>query len=129
MTPADWSIVDRVPILCSMGETSPRSVAGHRIVRSYDRGERLFQQGASASRCFLMLEGWIELYREMTDGHEVVVSLFTVGQSFAEAMTFRGSRYPATAETVAPARLFASPTRRSLQSPSMAVRRAIWCAG
>lgn len=105
MTPTDWSIVNRVPIFRSMGEALTRSVLGHRIVRSYDRGELLFQQGDPANCCFLMLEGWVKLYRETADGHEVVVSLFTTGESFAEAMMFRGGRYPATAETVTPARL------------------------
>jgi len=105
MTPADWSIVNRVPIFRSMGEALSRSMLGHRIVRVYDRGELLFQQGDPATCCFLMLEGWVKLYRETADGHEVVVSLFTTGESFAEAMMFRGGRYPATAETVTAARL------------------------
>lgn len=105
MTPTDWSIVNRVPIFRSMDEALTRSVLGHRIVRSYDRGELLFQQGDPATCCFLVLEGWVKLYRETADGHEVVVSLFTVGESFAETMMFRGGRYPATAETVTPARL------------------------
>lgn len=100
MTPADWSIVNRVPVFRSMG-----AALSHRIVRSYARGELLFQQGDPAACCFLVLDGWVKLYRQTTDGHEVVVSLFTAGESFAEAMMFRGGRYPATAEAVTSVRL------------------------
>lgn len=77
----------------------------HRIVRSHERGELLFQQGDPATCCSLVLDGWVKLYRQTTDGNEVVVSLFTVGESFAEAMMFCGGRYPATAEVVTSARI------------------------
>jgi CRP-like cAMP-binding protein len=53
----------------------------------------------------LVLEGWVKLYRQTPDGHEVVVSVLTVGETFAEVMMFRGGRYPATAETVSSVRL------------------------
>jgi CRP-like cAMP-binding protein len=105
MTPADWFIVNRSPFFRALGETLTRSLLGQRIVHSYDRGELVFQQGDPASCFFLVLEGWVKLYRETPDGHEVVVSLFTTGESFAEAVMFRGGRYPATAEAVSPARL------------------------
>ncbi|MGB3864323.1 MAG: Crp/Fnr family transcriptional regulator [Xanthobacteraceae bacterium] len=100
MTPADWSIVNRVPVFRSMGEA-----LSHRTVRNYARGELLFQQGDPATCCYLVLDGWVKLYRQTADGDEVVVSLFTAGESFAEAMMFRGSRYPATAEAVTSVRL------------------------
>lgn len=100
MTPADRSIVNRVPIFRSMG-----AALSHRTVRNHARGELLFQQGDPADFCFLVLDGWVKLYRQTTDGHEVVVSLFTAGESFAEAMMFRGGRYPATAEAVTSVRL------------------------
>ena len=56
MTPADWLIVNRVPIFRAMGEALTRSVLDHRIVRSYDRRELLFQQDDPATCCFLWIE-------------------------------------------------------------------------
>lgn len=100
MTPADWSIVNGVPVSRSMADT-----LSHRVLRSHARGELLFQQGDPATCCFLVLDGWVKLYRQTTDGDEVVVSLFTAGESFAEAIMFRGGRYPATAEAVTSVRL------------------------
>ncbi|MGE0753068.1 MAG: Crp/Fnr family transcriptional regulator [Variibacter sp.] len=105
MTPDDWSVINRAPIFRAMGETLTRAMLSHRTVRSYDRGEMIFQQGDPAECFFLVLEGWVKLYRQTPDGHEVVVSLFTVGETFAEVMMFRGGRYPATAETVSSVRL------------------------
>lgn len=105
ITSDDWAAINRSPIFRSMGGELTRSLLGHRTVRTYGRGEMVFQQGDPATCFFLVLDGWVKLYRETPDGHEVVVSLFTTGESFAEVMMFRGGRYPATAETVSPARL------------------------
>lgn len=105
MTPDDWSVINRAPIFRAMGEALTQAMLSHHAVRTYSRGEMIFQQGDPARSFFLVLEGWVKLYRETPDGHEVVVSLFTTGETFAEVMMFRDGRYPATAETVSSARL------------------------
>lgn len=105
LTPGDWAIINRSPIFRSMDGTLSRSLFSRRMVRHYGRDELVFKQGDMATSFFLVLGGWIKLYREMSDGREVVVALFTAGESFAEAMMFRGGRYPVTAETVSPVRL------------------------
>ncbi len=105
MTPDDWSIINRAPVFRAMGVELTRRMLSHHAVRTYDRGEMIFQQGDPARCFFLVLEGWVKLYRETLGGHEVVVSLFTTGETFAEVMMFRGGRYPATAETVSSCRL------------------------
>jgi CRP-like cAMP-binding protein len=105
MTPEDWLIVNRAPFFRSVGKALTHSLLRQHVVRSYECGELVFQQGDPAVCFFLVLEGWIKLYRETPDGHEVVVSLFAAGESFAEAMIFRGGYYPGTAEAVSPVRL------------------------
>ena len=62
-------------------------------------------QGEPAAAFFVILSGWVKVYRITPDGIEVVLHVFTTGESFAEAAMFLGGRYPATAETVTPARL------------------------
>lgn len=105
MSPEDWNIIKRAPLFRSMGEPLVRALIRNRIPRAYRRGDMVFQQGDPAAGLFLVLDGWIKLYREMPDGDEVVVALFTAGETFAEAVMFRGGRYPASAEAVSPVRL------------------------
>jgi CRP/FNR family transcriptional regulator, dissimilatory nitrate respiration regulator len=105
MSPEDWAIVERAPIFSAMGEALTRSLLRDRGPRCYDRGEQVFQQGEPADAFFVVLDGWIKLYRELPTGDHVVVAIFAAGETFAEAAMFLGGRYPASAQAVSSARL------------------------
>ena len=74
-------------------------------VQELDIGEGLFVQGDEVDAFFIVLEGWVKLYRLTESGGEAVVSVFTRGQSFAEAAVFSMATYPVTADAVAPTRV------------------------
>ena len=74
-------------------------------VKSMTRGELLFVQGDPVHSCFLVLDGWVKLYRLTPSGTEAVVAIFTRGQSFAEAAAFIGGKFPASGEAVTDGRL------------------------
>lgn len=73
--------------------------------RGYDRGVLLFEQGTEADSFFVVLDGWVKIYRTTPEGHETVVTVFRRGEIFAEAAIFMGGRYPVSAETVTACRL------------------------
>ncbi len=66
--------------------------------RHYDRGETLFLQDEEATAIHIVLDGWIKLYRVTPSGNEAVVSVFTRGESFGEAVALRNKPYPVSAE-------------------------------
>jgi CRP/FNR family transcriptional regulator, dissimilatory nitrate respiration regulator len=120
----DESILMRAPLFRAMGPDITRSIVQNRVARSYERGEPIFQQGDPAESFFVVIEGWVKLYREREGGDQVVVAIFTAGETFAEAAMFLGGRYPATAETVSPARILrvdgGALRRAILQKPQLA---------
>lgn len=67
---------------------------------SYDRGETLFLHGETARSIHIMIDGWVKLYRVASNGGETVVSVFTRGESFGEAVAFKNNQYPVSAEAV-----------------------------
>lgn len=69
------------------------------------RGRNLFVQGQEAERFYVLLNGWVKLYRMTAEGTEAVVTIVAPGESFAEAALFLAARYPVSAETVDRARL------------------------
>lgn len=74
----------------------------HAIFRSYDRGETLFLQDETAHAIHVVINGWVKLYRIAPNGSEAVVSVFTRGESFGEAVALRNAPYPVSAEAVTP---------------------------
>lgn len=84
-------------------------------VRSYSRGCTVFLQGQEADRFFVVLNGWIKLYRQTRDGNEAVIEVFGKGESFAEAAMFGNREFPVSAEAADDSLLMAIPARPFLQ--------------
>lgn len=105
MDPNDWRIVRATPLFSAMAESAARDFLGTQSVRVYEKGTLLFQQGEPASCFFVVLDGWVKIYRMTPEGSEAVVGVFRRGETFAEAAIFLGGRFPVAAETVSTCRL------------------------
>jgi len=78
-------------------------------VREYPPGTLLFLQGDEASAYYIILDGWVKLFRSTVSGEEAVIGVMTTGQSFAEAVALVGRPYPVSAQIVTQARLLRIP--------------------
>jgi CRP-like cAMP-binding protein len=108
-TPEDLEIVSRIAVFGGLQqETRARLIAPATII-TLKHGHPLFRQGDPATAFFIVVEGWIKLFRITIAGEEAVIHVLTKGESFAEAVAFTGNRYPATAEAVSNARVVRIP--------------------
>lgn len=101
-------------ILKSLPQDLAQELLGNASNRAYVRGETIFLQGEPAEQVFIVLEGWVKLFRLTPNGTEAVVGVFTQGHSFAEAAVFSGVPYPVAAEAVTDCQLLAIPARTIL---------------
>jgi len=79
--------------------------------RDFTRGETIFLQGEEARAVYIVLDGWVKLYRVAPNGNEAVVNVFTRGHSFGEAVALRLQPYPVSAEAVTDCSLMQIPAR------------------
>lgn len=105
MDPSDWRIVRGTPLFGAISQDVAQGLIGNQPVRVYEKSTVLFQQGEPANSFFVILDGWVKVYRMTPDGSEAVVGVFRRGETFAEAAIFLGSRYPVSAEVVTTSRL------------------------
>lgn len=69
--------------------------------KTYTKGRDLFAMGDQADAFFVILQGWVKLYRPARDGDEVIIHVFGPGEAFAEAAVFNDSRtYPVNAQAI-----------------------------
>jgi CRP-like cAMP-binding protein len=75
------------------------------------RNALLFEQDERATVFYLLLEGWVKLFRMSPGGDETVVGLFTRGECIADVPCLTEADYPVSGKTVSDARLLAIPSR------------------
>ncbi|MCA9840532.1 MAG: Crp/Fnr family transcriptional regulator [Cyanobacteria bacterium HKST-UBA03] len=64
--------------------------------RTYQAGELIFSQGEEATAFYIVLSGKVQIYKISTEGKEMILHLFGVGEAFAEVPIFSGiPKYPA----------------------------------
>jgi CRP-like cAMP-binding protein len=108
-TRADLDIVSQITIFHGLNPVTVQRVIAPATVVTLDERELLFRQGEPATAFFIVLDGWIKLYRITLSGEEAVLLILTRGGSFAEAVAFTSSNYPATAEAVSDTRVVRIP--------------------
>lgn len=105
MDPVDWQIVRSTPLFAALPQEVAQTLIGTQSVRIYEKGSQLFQQGSPADCFFVVIGGWVKIFRLAPDGGEAVVGVFRRGETFGEAAIFLGGRFPVAAETVSTSRL------------------------
>ncbi len=108
----DWLIAKESMLLASVPDPLIETILSQSEIRSFGRGATIFLQGEPAEHVYIVLEGWVKLFRISQNGAEAVVAVFTKGQSFGEAAAFKNDVYPVAAEAVTDCRVM--PVRAGL---------------
>lgn len=103
----ECDLLKSVPLFAGFNDSALETLLAESNIQVQDRGSILFITGDEASHFYVILSGWIKLFRQTPDGHESVIHVFRSGESFAEAAIFNEQRYPVSAEAVDKTRLLA----------------------
>jgi CRP-like cAMP-binding protein len=109
LTAGDIDLVSRIAVFRGLKPETIRLIIAPATTVQLEAHDTLFRQSDPATAFFIVMDGWIKLYRITIAGDETLIHLLTKGDSFAEAVAFTGNRYPATAEAVSPARIVRIP--------------------
>jgi len=108
----DMALIRSTAIFSDLSPETLEQLISDASVQLHERSEVLFMQGEPAIAFYVVLDGWVKVYRVTPAGEEAVVGVFTRGQSFAEAAAFTGGNYPASCESVTECRTLIIPARR-----------------
>lgn len=101
----DQFTVRTSPLFAGMDDASFTKVVAFTSVTSLPAKSTIFREDEPATDIYIVLEGWVKLYRLSAAGDEAIINVFTSTQSFAEAVALSGAPYPATAEAISDCRL------------------------
>lgn len=107
---ADNRTIRNSPLFSGLPAPALAAMLAGATVKQVTRGETLFMQGDPVDFVYVVLAGWMKVFRITAAGTEAVVAVFTKGQSFAEAAAFTAGRFPASCEAVTDGRLLRVPS-------------------
>ena len=94
-TSGDLQIISRIAVFRGLRpETVAHVIAPAPLPSCCRRIETLFRQGDPATAFFIVIDGWIKLYRITISGEETVLNVLTRGGSYAEAHALTGALLP-----------------------------------
>ncbi len=102
---SDWAALRASHLFRHLGDPILEKLTHKSRLLTSDRGHIIFTQGDPANAFYVILDGWVKLYRLTPGGDEAVVTVLTRSESFAEPVMFLGGRYPVIAEAASQVRL------------------------
>lgn len=125
MQEGDGPMLGALPLFAGLSRAELFHLIGDSWVESNNAGTLLFLQDDPARLFYVVLSGWVKLYRSTPEGNESVIAVLSRGESFAEAAAFESETYPVSAAVVEDARLLVIPAHTFLEKVLSDSRLAI----
>ena len=93
----DESLLTHLPPFSRLEKRQIRTILDQATARRYDVGAHLFEEGASADRFYLLLDGHVRVVRVTPEGEHVTSLHIPAGQLLGFARAIGRDTYPATA--------------------------------
>ena len=100
LTAGDLQVITRVAVFRGLKSETVQHIIEPATAVMLRPHELIMRQDDPATAFFIVIDGWMKIYRNTLSGDETVIDIMKKGDSFAEAVAFTGNRYIATAEAV-----------------------------
>jgi CRP-like cAMP-binding protein len=107
--PDDLDIVRRINVFRGLNPRMIHQMVAPATTLSLRAHQVVCRQDDPATAFFIVVDGWIKLYRITIAGDEAVINVLAKDDSFAESAAFTGQSYLHTAEAVSDARVIRVP--------------------
>jgi CRP/FNR family transcriptional regulator len=67
---------------------------------SYEKGQKIFSEGDEGSAFFVILDGYVKIFKVSPEGKEFTYRIFGPNESCGEVAVFTGHGFPAEAEAI-----------------------------
>ncbi len=116
---AYWDKIQVIPLFKGIDNNNLQDILKYARIVEHNKGAMIFMQGEQASRFYVILEGWVKLFKGNADGQESVLQILTTGNTLLETVIFNNTAYTVNAQAVDGVKLLSIPAaiiREKLQS-------------
>ncbi|MEM7071271.1 MAG: Crp/Fnr family transcriptional regulator [Pseudomonadota bacterium] len=105
-----FELIRQTPLFRDIDIGTIEELAQHCHQKNYHKAQHIFGAGDKADFFFVIMKGWVKLFRVSREGEEAVINVFGPRESFAEAAVFREQRsYPVNGQAATDAILIEIP--------------------
>jgi CRP/FNR family transcriptional regulator len=116
-------LLSRLPLFRRVGPHDRARVAAAGRLQTYERGERIFDEGDDPHDFVTIVEGRVKIYKRLPNGKDVILQIFGIGDPLGAVAVYEGRPYPAAAEALEPTTCLLLPRQAFFslleQSPSL----------
>ena len=99
-----------VSLFSDFPERALDQVLQNTIIKDYKKGHSLFLVGDTADFFYIIINGWIKLFRTTRDGHESVIAVLANGDMFGRCAVLKNGSFPYSAEVITDLRVLMIPS-------------------
>jgi CRP-like cAMP-binding protein len=115
MNHRDRDILLSTPLLAGLDAALAKRVLDGVAISSSEARDMIFREGAQADSFFVVLSGYVRLFRTSTEGREADIGVFGPGEVFGQCAMFLNNRYAFNAQAAEPVTLARFSIARVLQ--------------
>ena len=109
-TKKQQEFINILPLFKGLNEKIKADIFRNASLGIYKKGKLLFLEGDVSDKLYIILEGWVKLYKGNSSGEETIVQMLTSGDMVAESAVFLNAPYPVNAQVAKEARILTMPS-------------------
>lgn len=111
------------PFFRNLSDTTINELFRLSNIKNYKKGNLLFLEGEPATRIYVVLHGWVKIYKSTADGNETVEQMLSTGNLVIESSLFSNDKYFSSGQISNDAKLLSFPASvfRNLLSKDLAL--------
>jgi CRP-like cAMP-binding protein len=108
-TQKQQEFIQTLPLFKGLSDWTLADLFRNASIGSYKKGKLLFLEGEQSNKLYIILDGWVKLYKGNSNGDETIVQMLTSGDMIAESAVFLNAPYPISAQVAKEAQILALP--------------------
>lgn len=106
----DYSyLINALQIFADLSPKNLNSLLGYGQIREFNKGKILFLEGEHANRLYIILNGWVKIFKGTSAGDETILQMLSSGDSIMESAVFLNTSFPVSAQIAEDATLLSMP--------------------
>jgi CRP-like cAMP-binding protein len=96
------AVIAQVPLFRRVGPEDRERIAAVATIRSYEKGDRLFDEGDPSDYFHVIVSGRVKVYKKRPDGNDIILEIFGDGGPLGAVAVYESRPYPASADAIEP---------------------------